>query len=185
MKKNIGAVVGLYPTPVVIAGTVIDNKVNWINIAHAGMIGFDRIMLSMGKEHYSNQGIIESKTVSVNLVNEDMLVETDYVGMVSGLNVDKSEVFEYYMGELENSPIIKKSKLVMECEVIDNYETETHDNFILKVVHTHAEENVLNEYGKIDYEKVRPILFEMPTNTYLRTGDKVANCWYIGSKYNK
>ena len=185
MKKNIGAVVGLYPTPVVVAGTVIDNKINWINIAHIGIIGVDSVMLSMGKSHYSNQGIKENKTVSINLVNEDMLVETDYVGMVSGKKVDKSEVFEYYMGELENSPIIKNSPLVMECEVVDIYETKTHDNFILKVVHTHAEENVLNENGKIDYEKIRPILFEMPTRMYLKTGNVVAKCWNIGNEYTK
>jgi flavin reductase (DIM6/NTAB) family NADH-FMN oxidoreductase RutF len=185
MKKNLGPVVGLYPTPVVIAGTVIDNKVNWINIAHIGIIGLDSIMLSMGKSHYSNQGIKENKTVSVNLINEEMLVEADYVGMVSGKTIDKSEVFDYYMGELKNSPIIKNSSLVMECEVVDNYETKTHDHFILKVAHTHADENVLNENGKIDYEKVRPILFEMPTRTYLKTGDKVADCWSIGKEYRK
>lgn len=185
MKKNIGSVVGLYPTPVVIAGTVIDNKANWINIAHIGIIGLDSIMLSMGKAHYSNQGIKQNKTVSVNLVNEKMLVEADYVGMVSGKTIDKSEVFDYYMGELKNSPIIKNSPLVMECEVVDNYETKSYNHFILKVVHTHAEEDVLSENGKIDYEKVRPILFEMPTRTYLKTGNKVADCWSIGKDYKK
>ena len=185
MKKNIGSVVGLYPTPVVIAGTVIDGKVNWINIAHIGIIGLDSIMLSMGKSHYSNQGIKENKTVSVNLVNEAMLVEADYVGMVSGKRVDKSQVFKYHMGELKNSPIIENSPLTMECEVVDNYETKNHDHFILKVIHTHAEEDVLNEDGKIDYEKVRPILFEMQTRTYLKTGDVVAKCWNIGNEYNK
>lgn len=28
-----------------------------------------------------------------------MLVEADYVGIVSGKTVDKSQVFEYHMGE--------------------------------------------------------------------------------------
>ena len=30
--------------------------------------------------------------------------------------------------------------------------------------------------GKIDYTKLRPVLFEMPTYQYLRTGDVIGNC---------
>jgi len=183
MKKNIGSVVGLYPTPSTIVGTVIKGKVNWINIAHIGIIGLDCIMISSRKSHYTNQGIKENKTLSINLVNEDMLVEADYVGIVSGELIDKSQVFEYHMGELKNVPIIDKSPLSMECEVIDIYDTKDYDNFILKVIHTHVEEEALDENGKIDYEKVRPLLFEMPTRTYLRTGDEVAKCWNIGREY--
>ena len=184
MKKNIGSVIGLYPTPTTIVGTVIGDKVTWINIAHIGIIGLDSIMLSMRKSHYSNEGIKKNKTVSVNLVSEDMLIEADYVGIVSGKSVDKSQVFKYHMGELKNAPIIDKSPLAMECEVVDIYDTKDYDNFILKVIHTHVEEDMLDESGNINYEKVRPILFEMPTRSYLKTGDVVAKCWNIGKEYN-
>lgn len=183
MKKNIGSVVGLYPTPSTIVGTVIGGKVNWINIAHIGIIGLDSIMISSRKSHYTNQGIKENKALSINLVSEDMLVEADYVGLVSGKLIDKSQVFKYHMGELTNVPIIDKSPLSMECEVIDIYDTENYDNFILKVIHTHVEEDRLDESGNINYEKIRPLLFEMPTRSYLRTGDVVAKCWNVGKEY--
>lgn len=184
MKKNIGSVLGLYPTPSTIIGTVVEGKVNWSTIAHVGIVGVDFIMLSIGKERYTSIGIKENKAVSVNLVSEDMVVEADYVGIVSGSKVDKSQVFKYYMGEL-NVPIIDKSPLVMECELVDIYDSKDYDNFILKVVHTHVEEDRLNENGNIDYEKVRPVLFELPTASYLRTGDLVAKCWNIGKEYKK
>lgn len=185
MKKNIGSVVGLYPTPVTIVGTEIDGKVNWINIAHIGIIGVDSMLLSMNKVHYSNEGIKKNKTVSINLVNEDMLVEADYVGIVSGKNVDKSEVFEYFTGELKGAPLIKNAPVVMECEVIDIYEMKQYDNFIVKPVNTYVDEQYLNENGKIDYEKVKPILFEMPNRQYLSTGNVVAKCWNVGNEYKK
>lgn len=185
MKKNLGAVVALYPTPTTIVGTVVDGKVNWLDIAHVGIVAHDCIMLSSRKTRYSNQGIKENRTASVNMVSEEMLVETDYVGTVSGQTVDKSQVFEYHMGMLKNVPIIDKSPLAMECEVVDIYDTLTHDIFIMRVVHTHAEENVLDENDKINYEKVRPILFEMPTKSYLRTGDFVAKCWTLSKDYKK
>lgn len=185
MKKNIGPVLALYPTPVTIVGTVIEGKVNWINIAHIGLIGSDTIMLSSLKAHYTNQGIKENMTVSVNLVSEDMLVEADYVGTVSGKSVDKSQVFDYHMGQLQNAPIIEKSPLAMECEVVDIYDRNGYDNFILKVVYTHVEDSMLDDNGKINYEKLKPILFEMPTGAYLRTGDIAAKCWDVGKAYTK
>lgn len=176
MKKNIGSVVGLYPTPVTILGTEVDGKVNWVNIAHVGIWGVDEILLSMGKIHYSNKGIKENKTVSINIINEEMLVEADYVGLVSGKKVDKSDVFEYFYGELKGTPLIKKAPISMECEVVEVYETETHDNFIVKPINTYVDEEVLSKDGKIDYEKVKPVLFEMPNKQYLSIGKSVGKC---------
>ena len=38
-KKNLGKVFALYPTPDTVIGTVVDGKVNWLNIAHLGVVG--------------------------------------------------------------------------------------------------------------------------------------------------
>ncbi|MCT4612106.1 MAG: flavin reductase family protein [Clostridia bacterium] len=184
MKKNIGPVMGLYPTVVAVVGTEIEGKVNWINIAHLGVMGVDTMMLSMAKSHYSNIGIKENRTLSISLVNEEMLVKTDYVGIVSGKRVDKSDVFEYFKGELEGAPLINMAPVTMECEVIENFETSSHDNFVVKAVNTYADEGVLNEEGKIDYEKVKPVLFEMPNRQYLSIDKAIAKCWDEGKKYN-
>lgn len=181
--KNIGAVNGLYPMPVTVVGTEIEGKVNWINIAHVGIIGVDNILLSMGKAHYSNQGIKENQTVSINLVNEEMMVRADFVGSMSGKNTDKSEVFEFFGGELDGAPLIKEAPIAMECEVVGIFETETHDNFIVKPVNTYVNEAVLTDDGSIDYEKVRPIVFEMPNRQYLSVGKAVGKCWNIGRQY--
>lgn len=184
-KKNIGGVFSLYPTPIGIIGTEVDGKVNWINIAHLGVVGMDKIMLSMHKSHYSNPGIKKNKTASVNLVTKDLIEEADYVGMVSGHKVDKSKVFEYSYGELKGAPLIKNAVISMECKLVDTYETEEEDNFILKVVNTYVDKSVLTEDDTIDYSKVKPLLFEMPTKSYLEPGNIVGKCWSEGNKYNK
>lgn len=183
--KNIGSIIGLYPTPVTIVGTEINGKINWMNVAHVGIWGVDKMLLSMNKIHYTNKGLKENRTVSINIVNEDMLIEADYVGLVSGKNIDKSEVFEYFTGELNGAPLIKKSPIAMECEIVEIYETETHDNFIVRPVNTFVSEDVLSENGKIDYEKVKPILFEMPNRQYLSVEKVVGKCWSIGNQYNE
>ena len=50
MKKNIGNVLALYPTPTVVVGTEVNGKVNWLLVAHVGIIGHDQIMLSLFKK---------------------------------------------------------------------------------------------------------------------------------------
>ena len=42
MKKNIGNVLALYPTPVVVVGTEVNGKVNWLLVAHVGIIGMTK-----------------------------------------------------------------------------------------------------------------------------------------------
>ena len=184
MKKNIGNVLALYPTPAVVVGTEVNGNVNWMLVAHVGIIGHDRIMLSMFKKHYTNEGVKQTGKVSVNMVNEAMLERADYVGCASGAKADKSNVFAYHIGEA-GTPVIDESPLVMECEVVDNYETETFDNFICKITNTYVDEDCLNEKGKPDYGKLKPVLFEMPNYTYLRTGETIGKCMSFGKTYKK
>ena len=182
MKRNLGATFGLYPTPVAVVGTVVNGKVNWASFSHVGVVGMDCIMLSIHKNKHTNAGIKENKVASVNLINQSMVVKADYVGLVSGNNTDKSEVFEYEMGAL-NIPILKDAPLTMECELVDTYEFEDYENFVLRVVHTHVEEYALTEDGTIDFVKVEPMLFEMPTQSYLSLGTRVAECWKTGNEF--
>ena len=175
MKKDLGSVLALYPTPLVVIGTKVNGKPNWVLAGHVGIMGHYHIMVSLAKAHYTNQGIKETKALSVNIVDEAMHKEADYVGCVSGNQTDKSEVFEYSMGA-NGAPMIDMAKLSMECSVEDIYETKGFDNFILTIDHTYAEESILNEAGKINYDVFKPILFEMPGYTYLKTGETIAKC---------
>lgn len=70
MKKNIGAKLALYPTPLVVVGTMVNGKPNWTLVGHLGIIGHDRVMVSMSDSHYSNQGIRAMKALSINIVDE-------------------------------------------------------------------------------------------------------------------
>ena len=51
---------------------------------------------------------------------------------------------------------------------------------LLAFENTYAEEAVLNTEGKIDYSKFKPVLLQMPTYEYIRTGDVVVKCMKIG-----
>ena len=174
-KQNIGSVLALYPKPMTVIGAEVNGKVNWLVVGHTGIIGHDRILVSMSKSHYTNQGIKESKKLSVNLVSREMLPKADYVGSVSGASVDKSEVFEYHWGE-NGTPVIDASPLTMECDVVDIYETEGFDNFVCSIANTYAAPDVLDDKGKLNYTRLKPVLFEFPTYSYLATGEIIGKC---------
>lgn len=175
MKKNIGSVLALYPTPVTVVGAMVNGKPNWMLVAHVGIMGHNRIMISCAKPHYTNQGIKATGRVSVSIVDETILSKVDYIGSVSGSDTDKSQVFDYEIGD-KGTPVIKTAPVCMECIVEDIYDTDGFDNFILKIENTYAEDGVLNEEGKLDYRKLKPVLFEMPTYEYLRTGEIIGQC---------
>lgn len=175
MQKNIGSKLALYPMPLLIIGTMVEGKVNWLLAGHSGIIGHDKVMVSLVKTHYTNKGIKATKTLSINIVSEEMIKKADYVGSVSGSKQDKSNVFEYHIGEA-GVPIINDAPVVMECIVEDDYETDNFDNFIMSIANTYVQEENLDAKGKIDYTKFSPVLFEFPNYTYLRTGNTIGNC---------
>lgn len=174
-KKNLGNLLALYPKPMTVVGAEVEGKVNWLVVGHTGVIGHDRILVSMSKSHYTNQGIKKSKRLSINLVSREILPKADYVGSVSGASVDKSNAFAYHIGEY-GTPVIDASPLTMECKVVDVYETDGFDNFICMVVNTYASPDVLDSNGKLDYTKLKPVLFEFPTYSYLATGEIIGKC---------
>ena len=175
MKKNIGSALALYPAPTVVVGAMNDDKPTWTLVGHVGIIGHDKILVSLASAHHINQFIKESGKLSVNIVDEGMLPEADYVGSVSGAKTDKSEVFEYELGE-DGAPITRKAPLTMECSVEDVYNTPGFESFICTIDNTYVEEEHLNEAGKINYQTLKLVLFEFPTYEYLKTGEVLGKC---------
>lgn len=182
MKRNIGTGLALYPTPLVVVGTMVDGKPNYVLVGHLGIIGHDRIMVSLAKPHFTNRGIKETGALTVSIVDEAMLQKADYVGVVSGAKADKSQVFGFTQGQT-GAPVIDEAPVVMECTVDDVYETKGFESFICEIKAVHADESVINDDGKLDYRALKPVLFEMPTYEYLRTGSVIGKCTELGKAY--
>ena len=175
---NLGKQPALYPSVVSVVGALVDGRVNWMAVTHTGTIGHSLIMVSMQENHYTNKGVIQNKKLSLNLVERSMLPKVDYVGTVTGARADKSNVFAWHMGE-NGSPIIDESPLSIELDLIDNYRADGFDNFICSIANTYARRDVLNKAGKLDYNILKPVLFEFPTYSYLATGEMLGKCRQI------
>jgi len=183
MKKNIGKPLVLYPTPVTLVGAFVEKKPNWMIVAHVGIIGHDRIMISAVKAHYTNKGIRENKILSVSLIDEKFLKSADRAGCSSGNKIDKSAMFDFEIGE-KGSPIPKDSPLTMECSVDEIFETKGFENFILKIENVYADEKILDEKGKVSLHNFKPALFSMPTYEYFSTGEFLGKCMHMNDEKN-
>ena len=168
MKKNIGSKIALYPMPITVIGAMNGDKPTWTLVGHLGIIGHDRVMVSLAAPHFINGKIKETKKLSINLVDEPMLPQADYVGSVSGSKEDKAEVFSYEQGEA-GAPVIKEAPLTLECSVDNTYVAEEH----------------LDAEGRINYNTLKPVLFEFPTYHYLKTGDVICKCLSLKEKQSK
>lgn len=180
MKQNIGSQLALYPTPVTVIGAMNGGKPTWTLVAHIGIIGHDRVLVSLAAHHFINHMVKNGGKLSINLVSEEILPQVDYAGSVSGETVDKSTLFDYELGA-SGMPMIKKSPLTMECSVVDIYNTPNFESFICTIDNTYVEEHCLDEAGRIDYRVLKPVLFNFPTYEYLKTGDVICKCLSLKS----
>lgn len=184
-KRKIKPFPYLIPKPVALIGAMVNNKPNFLTIADLSTTGYKipRFVISSGKGHYTNTGIIEHKEFSVNLPSESMVMETDFCGMKSGNRIDKSKVFEVFYGEeLTNAPMIKNAPITHACKLVENVDFgDTHYLFIGEIIETYVNENVLtNKLPEID--KVKPITFYYD-NIYRNAGNQVAQAYKIGKEY--
>jgi len=184
MKVKLGAKNCLYPTPTTIVGANVNGKPTYITIAHVGIMDHDTISISMNKAHYTNSGIKENNTFSMNIPSIEMVKETDYCGIVSGKTTDKSGVFECFYGDLKTAPMIKRCSINMECKLIKTVDFPRHDVFVGKIVETYCEDRVITD-GTVDLAKVRPILFAMHNRGYWEIGKSFAKAWEIGKEFKK
>lgn len=184
MKKKLGVKNCMYPMPVTLIGADVEGKPNFITIAHVGIMDFSHVSLSMGKVHYTNTGIRENGTFSVNIPSVDIVKETDYCGLVSGRKADKGALFETFYGVLGTAPMIEQCPLNMECRLVQTVDMPMHDVFVGEIVEAYCDEECMEE-GDVDFARVRPILFAMYDKSYFTLGERFARAWSVGKELKK
>lgn len=178
----IGPVNALYPMPTTLVGVSVNDKPNFLAVAHVGILNHGTpqyLTIGLAKVHYSNAGIRENRSFSICMPSENMMVETDYCGIMTGKKTDKAALFDIFYGQLATAPMIRQCSVNMELKLHDILDFPTHDIFIGELVETYADDSVLTE-GRIDVAKLRPLLFDMASLQYWRLGTAAGKCWSVG-----
>ena len=181
MKTRLGTENCLYPMPAVLVGMLVNDKPNYITIAHLGIMDMHHISISVNQEHYSCAGIKENEAFSINIPSASLVEQLDYCGLVSGDRTDKAKQFETFYGEKLNVPMIKECPVNIECKLVETLNFSDHDVYIGKIVETHCDEE-FTEDGKALVSKIDPVLFAMNSRSYYKLGEKIADAWSVGEK---
>ena len=187
MRKNFGAKPWTYPPPVFIIATYDEEEnPNAMNAAWGGIDYDDQINLCLSAGHKTVKNLLKTKAFTVSMGTADQLVACDYVGLASGNNTSDKFAkagFHAIKSEFVHAPLIEELPMAVECELI-SYDPETC-HLIGKIINVSADERILDEAGKIDPAKLRPITFDPIHNHYLVIGEKVGNAFKDGAALKK
>jgi flavin reductase (DIM6/NTAB) family NADH-FMN oxidoreductase RutF len=169
-----------------ILGTHLNGKVNFMALDWLTRVNFKPAMIGIcvNKGNASHVAIIDTGEYSINLPSADMVELTDYVGLVSGKRVDKSELFEVFYGDLKAAPMIVSCPLSIECKVTQTVELPTNSFFIAEIVNIHSEDKFITG-GVPDYKKINPFMLTMPDNHFWSLGDCIGKAWDAGKNLLK
>ncbi len=190
MKKTaVGPMTLLYPKPALLVGADVNGKPNFMTVAWAGIVNRTPPMLcaAIRRERYTYRGIEENRTFSVNIPSEDLAMETDYCGLVSGAKKDKVDAcgFTVFYGVLKNAPLIEQCPVNLECRLVQTLDFKTHVLCIGQIEEVHVDDGCLTD-GKPDVEKIRPLIFTSGSEyAYFRLGEKIAAGYHVGKKLIK
>ena len=179
MEKVMVGKVTAGATPAVIAGALVNGKPNYLTLGNYGNMcpRPATVYISVNKAHYTNAGIKENGYFSVNMPSKELAQKTDYVGLVSGKNVDKSDVFSTFYGTVDKAPMINECPVNILCKLIQTVDLPTQEVFIGEVIETYvAKECLTNE--KPDIKKINPLL--LGGGFYWELGNKAGNAFMDG-----
>lgn len=179
-KINIGSNIYL-PMLVTLLGANVENKPNFMALGWICRLNASPPLLgaAINKYHYSAEGIRENETFSINIPSKELMKETDYCGLVSGRETDKSKIFKVFYGDLETAPMIEQCPLCIECKLVDVHPLPSNDLIIGEIVNTYIERSCLSN-DVPDIEKMDPLFLTMPDNNYWTVGDNAGKAWDSG-----
>ena len=173
-----------FPMPMTIVGSIINNKPNYMAVGWVSRINANPPMLVIGinNRHFTIKGILETNEFSVNIPSENILTETDYVGIESGANVDKSEVFKSFFGTLKNAPLIDECNVNLACKVVSIQKLPTNTLIVGEIVEAFCNPEFA-ENRNISFDKMEAFFLTMPNNKYWSFGKETGEAWKIGKNY--
>ena len=169
--------------PVLIVGSYDENGVpNAMNAAWGGIYDTNQVMVCLADDHKTTENIKKSGAFTVSFATANTVIPCDYVGIVSANDVPdklRKAGFHATKSELVNAPIIDELPMTLECKLLKFNE----DGICIgDIVNVSADESILDENGRIDSERLDPIIYDSVSHAYRRFGEKVGTAFSDGKK---
>lgn len=152
------------PVPVVMVSCgKTEEEYNIITIAWTGIVNSEPPMtyISVRKSRHSHPIIEKNREFVINLCTEELALQTDYCGVKSGRDVNKfkEQSLTPVSGQIVQCPMILESPVNIECRVMEVHSYPSHDMFVAEILTVHADEELMNENGKLQLEKAELICY--------------------------
>ena len=145
-------------TPILVSSRNSEGKNNALAVVYCCNCSYDPPMVMVGivPSRHSYSIIKNAGVFVVNLVSSSMKEAFYYLGSHSGRDEDKLANLGIPLGEgvKVNAPILLDSPVSIECTVVDSLRTGSHEMFVGKVEYVHADANLVDADGKIDWSAV-------------------------------
>lgn len=171
-RRDFGSKPWCFPQPVFIIAAYDENgNPDAMNCAWGGISEYDEISFCLSPGHRTVKNILSRKDFTVSPGTVDTVKECDFVGMVSGNDFpDKlaRSGFSVEAAPHVDAPMISELPMAIECRLL-SYDK---DSCLMraKIVNICAQEDVLDENGRISLGKIRPISLDPIGNTYNEIG---------------
>ena len=184
MKKiKLGPQRLLFPLPSVLVGAIVDDRPNFMVVAWCSIAAHKppAISVSLRKERHTLKGVKENGVFSVNVPSCNMVKKTDYCGIYSGIDSDKSNIFTVFYGALKKAPLIHECPVNLECKAVNSIDLQSHMLVIGEIIETYTNDDCLTD-GKADPEKIDPIIYSPGTIRYHSIGNSIGPAFSIGKE---
>ena len=185
MRKDLGKLTGMFPSPVALVATYDENKnVDVIVATWCGMCADTRVVINVRESSKTLQNIKYSKAFTLSIANEKYLAQVDFLGMSSAKKMpDKFERTGLHAFESDyvNAPIIDELPLALECEFEELRDENGSKRIVGKIINISVDENVLDDNGTVEPEKLCAVAFDPYGLNYYGIGKKVTDAFKIGT----
>ena len=173
------------PQPVFIIGTYDENGTpNAMNAAWCGQISPKNIGIALSS-HKSTDNIKLNMEFTVSFATVKTAEASDFVGIASG-SKDPDKIAKTGWTAVKaphvNAPYFEEFPVYIECKVVEIQEEFGENRIVAEIISTFADEDVLTD-GKIDMDKLEPIIFDSSMLCYRKIGESIGPAWGIGKKF--
>ena len=184
MRVNLGKRSCIYPMPVLIIGSYDEKgNPNAMNAAWGGIYDTNQIFICLARDHKTTDNIFLNKEFTVSFADESNMVASDFVGIVSGNEVDKIKKVGWHAikSTYVNAPLFEEFPVSIECKIASLKEENDTVYLVADIINMSVDES-LCENGKFNSLKFKPISYDTISASYRVLGDKVGSAFKEGKK---
>lgn len=180
-----GALTAPLPPVMVTVGDM--ESANVITIGWTGILSTipPRTYISVRPERHSYGILKEKKEFVINLTTKAQARIVDYCGIYTGAKVDKLK--ECGLTKIQSkevsAPTIGECPVALECRVVEIIPMGSHDVFIADIVSVSCDDSVIDEHGKIRFDKAD--LMAYAHGEYFALGEKLGSFGFSTKKNTK